>query len=519
MKSGHRVAIGAVVVSAFVGTGIAFRANDAGREAPLEAAEPVVEPERVAVVDDPVAEVESAPEIESAPDVESAPEVEEVVEPEPVEPEPVEPEPIEPEPRVTLTDLRFEPDGGFVVSGMAIPDQPVAALVDGIEIERVQADGTGAFFVVGFLGFSDSPRMMSVIADPDGAALDADRTFVLAANPAPVVVAAVEPEVEDPVQVPAADEGVAADAELATEQDAPVVAEDGTEAETRVGAPPEDAPDGGTDVTVVETTGSVETTDLVETTAQAVVDPIDPSPSPNSSAVAVEPVAPDPVIADPVTADPVPVDPVAQASVETLETSPDTPATPAILAVTETGVDVIQPAIAADTPPEVMSNVALDTITYDVAGDVVLRGRALGEGFVQVYVDNTPVSRLPIDEAGAWRGDLPDVDKGVYTLRIDEIDLDGMVVSRIETPFLREDPSDVVAAMADDVANPEFTVATRTVQPGATLWAIAEERYGAGVLYVNVFEANRDRIRDPDLIYPGQVFTLPDGDRAAEDSN
>ncbi|MGR3529772.1 MAG: LysM peptidoglycan-binding domain-containing protein, partial [Sulfitobacter sp.] len=45
---------------------------------------------------------------------------------------------------------------------------------------------------------------------------------------------------------------------------------------------------------------------------------------------------------------------------------------------------------------------------------------------------------------------------------------------------------------------------------GATLWAIARERYGDPFLYVRVFEANRDSIRDPDLIYPGQVFDLPD---------
>ncbi|WP_225028169.1 LysM peptidoglycan-binding domain-containing protein, partial [Xinfangfangia pollutisoli] len=48
-----------------------------------------------------------------------------------------------------------------------------------------------------------------------------------------------------------------------------------------------------------------------------------------------------------------------------------------------------------------------------------------------------------------------------------------------------------------------------TVQPGNTLWAIARGALGEGVLYVEVYEANRDRIRDPDLIYPGQVFTIP----------
>jgi nucleoid-associated protein YgaU len=48
------------------------------------------------------------------------------------------------------------------------------------------------------------------------------------------------------------------------------------------------------------------------------------------------------------------------------------------------------------------------------------------------------------------------------------------------------------------------------VQPGNTLWGISRERYGQGILYVQVFEANRDKIRDPDLIYPGQIFNLPD---------
>jgi nucleoid-associated protein YgaU len=49
-----------------------------------------------------------------------------------------------------------------------------------------------------------------------------------------------------------------------------------------------------------------------------------------------------------------------------------------------------------------------------------------------------------------------------------------------------------------------------TVQPGNTLWGISRRSYGEGTLFVRVFEANRARIRDPDLIYPGQVFTVPD---------
>ena len=64
--------------------------------------------------------------------------------------------------------------------------------------------------------------------------------------------------------------------------------------------------------------------------------------------------------------------------------------------------------------------------------------------------------------------------------------------------------------MAEETAEEDFKVAVRTVQPGATLWAIAREQFGKGIMYVAVYEANKDQIRDPDLIYPGQVFRMPE---------
>ena len=44
------------------------------------------------------------------------------------------------------------------------------------------------------------------------------------------------------------------------------------------------------------------------------------------------------------------------------------------------------------------------------------------------------------------------------------------------------------------------------------LWRIARRTYGQGTRYTVIFEANRARIQDPDLIYPGQVFNLPSQD-------
>lgn len=175
----------------------------------------------------------------------------------------------------------------------------------------------------------------------------------------------------------------------------------------------------------------------------------------------------------------------------------------AVLLSDEGGVKVIQPAISTDAPPEVMSVVALDAISYDEAGEVALSGRAPGDGFVRVYIDNSPVTTARISPDGSWRTGLPQVDTGVYTLRVDQVDESGEVVSRVETPFRREDRT----VLADRATGRR--VEAITVQPGHTLWAISRDRYGEGVLYVRIYEANRDRIRDPDLIYPGQVFTVP----------
>ncbi|HEX2064241.1 MAG TPA: Gmad2 immunoglobulin-like domain-containing protein [Acidimicrobiales bacterium] len=49
------------------------------------------------------------------------------------------------------------------------------------------------------------------------------------------------------------------------------------------------------------------------------------------------------------------------------------------------------------------------------------------------------------------------------------------------------------------------------VRPGDTLWAIAEQHYGAGSEYTLIVRANPSQITDPDLIFPGQVLKVPIG--------
>ena len=151
---------------------------------------------------------------------------------------------------------------------------------------------------------------------------------------------------------------------------------------------------------------------------------------------------------------------------------------------------------------------ALDAIAYDPLGNVTLSGRSNPDGLVRFYVNNEAISAAKTDDTGYWETDLSDVIPGTYTLRVDELGSRGDVVSRLESPFKREDRQKLAALIAPSSSPVRINIVT--VQPGNTLWAIARKRYGDGLLYVRVFEANRDKIKDPDLIYPGQLFDLPD---------
>jgi nucleoid-associated protein YgaU len=56
---------------------------------------------------------------------------------------------------------------------------------------------------------------------------------------------------------------------------------------------------------------------------------------------------------------------------------------------------------------------------------------------------------------------------------------------------------------------PSAAARTYTVQSGDTLSAIAKREYGNAGDWKRIFEANRDQIKDPDMIHPGQQLKIP----------
>ncbi len=146
-----------------------------------------------------------------------------------------------------------------------------------------------------------------------------------------------------------------------------------------------------------------------------------------------------------------------------------------------------------------VDSITLDTISYTKDSSAELAGRARLKNTIRIYLNNKLENEVKVNESGAWRTTLSDIKTGVYTLRLDELNDKGIVEGRLELPFKKEDEA-LIQAMGEG---------SITVQPGNSLWRIARKYYGKGMQYVEIFERNSHLIKDPDLIYPGQVFSLP----------
>ncbi|SEM90451.1 LysM domain-containing protein [Gemmobacter aquatilis] len=276
---------------------------------------------------------------------------------------------------------------------------------------------------------------------------------------------------------------------------------------------------------------SLSPSDAPRTLTLALIQPEGPLLSPDS--VVLEPISPA----------------LAEASGAEGSVPPPAAEPPTAILLSEAGAKVLQGPVAATE-----GGVTIAAITYTPDGAVQLSGLGTADAVVRLYLDNAVVGEAPVSATGAWSTVLRDVAPGLYTLRADQVDAAGKVGARFETPFQRETLEALAAALKPRAATgtpvprsaaepaPDAVAAvppaapsaeapatdtpvvsaaspasaepappvTVTVQPGFTLWRIARETFGDGVMYVKVFDANKGQIRDPDLIYPGQVFVIPE---------
>lgn len=154
--------------------------------------------------------------------------------------------------------------------------------------------------------------------------------------------------------------------------------------------------------------------------------------------------------------------------------------------------------------PEGFGPLTLDVIDYDDSGAVIFSGRADPGRTVQLFINRQLIGQTAAGADGRWTmAPEAQIPPGVYQLLVVQLDENGRPQYAIELPFER--------ASQDQIDLRDGKV---IVQPGNSLWRIARRAYGSGAQYTIIYEANADQIRDPDLIYPGQIFEVPEEDGA-----
>ena len=110
---------------------------------------------------------------------------------------------------------------------------------------------------------------------------------------------------------------------------------------------------------------------------------------------------------------------------------------------------------------------------------------------------------------------------GDYIIRADLMDSSGRVIATARVPFRRE-AGENVSAIASETSGQNGSAEDAStsvplqkvegsviIRKGDNLWTISKRTYGKGTRYTTIYLANRDQIRNPDLILPGQVFVMP----------
>jgi nucleoid-associated protein YgaU len=190
------------------------------------------------------------------------------------------------------------------------------------------------------------------------------------------------------------------------------------------------------------------------------------------------------------------------------------------------GVPIAAAPIAAG-HAQASAKVAVQSVEASAGGRLVAKGAAEPNATVRLYLSGAFVGDAKTSADGRWSLTIEHgMTPGAYELRADQVNpATAAVVARADAPFefpaspqgAPTPPASVVASADDKVATPVGSpadlvvdsVQTHHVERGHTLWGISQKYYGDGSRYQIIFAANTNQIRNPNLIYPGQLFVVP----------
>jgi hypothetical protein len=449
--------------------------------------------------------------------------------------------------RPTFDTARLEANGEALVAGRAAPNAEVTVKLNGVVIGKTTANADGAFVFTPDKPFAPGPAVLSLEATSGGKTVLSDQTLAFDLKPdagQSPAVAVIKPDAptkliqtgetpatptqpqatvsidtvdyddkgtnvfggrgpagstvqiyldnqphgkitigsdgswsmagasEMPIgnHVVRADE-LGADGAVKSRFEIPFYREDPTRVASTLAKPAESqapAPTITTTKTVVATAPGT----AAEVSAQATVTVTEPAktPAPAAAAEAAKPAA-------------APVQP-APATVATVESSTTTtqipvakpaaaaPATPAPAPAAVAPAPAPAPAAATEAAPVTAPPPAPQPATAPAESTVAAKAPAPAAGQEVAKTDPAPAITLPPE------------------------------------PATEQTVASVPAVQVDPITGVPISVRI-IIQPGNNLWRLSRQIYGKGTKYTVIYEANKSHIRDPGLIYPGQILVTP----------
>ena len=152
---------------------------------------------------------------------------------------------------------------------------------------------------------------------------------------------------------------------------------------------------------------------------------------------------------------------------------------------------------------------APSAIVWRDASRILISGTSRGGVRVAVNDAKGQFGEALVLVDGAWQvaGSL-DMDIAVNQLRFALFDDANQIIARYDLPV-----------KARDLAKGQDGSPLVVVNKGDMLWRIAYQQLGEGVKYVDIVRRNQQDIADPDLIYPKQIFAVPQSSATASDKN
>ena len=185
--------------------------------------------------------------------------------------------------------------------------------------------------------------------------------------------------------------------------------------------------------------------------------------------------------------------------------------------------------------PGAASAVVVEAVEVDAGGKFHVSGQARPNTPVRLYLNEALVASVTSGDDGRFAITINEgVRPGSYRVRLDEMEAkSGKVSARAEVPF--NVPDKVATGSVADTSKraesgggPQLAaagnatvpggsssavvvpkIATTTVSKGDSLWRLSQLNLGAGTRYAVIYKANKEQIRNPNLIYPGQIFVMP----------